>query len=54
MGSNMRVHGRLLSTYMYGYTRVDFCTLPGRCTERPRAIFVDTYSWKLTYSELMP
>ena len=50
--SDVRVHGCPRSTHVYGYTYVDVCTLPGRCTERPTAMFPD-YSWKLTYSELM-
>ena len=36
-----------------GYTNVDECTPPGRCIERPTALFLDACSWKLTYSELM-
>ena len=39
--------------YMCGYTYVDECTLPCRCTERPTAMFLDVYSQKLTYSELV-
>ena len=51
--TDVRVHGCSRSTHTYGYTYVDVCTLPGRCTERPTAVFLDAYSRKLTYSELM-
>ena len=40
-----------ISTALPG-TYVDVCTLPGRCTERPTAMFLDAYWWKLTFSEL--
>ena len=52
--SDVRVNGcpRLIRMY-YSYAYVDVCTLPGGCTERPTATFLDVYSWKLTYSELM-
>ena len=50
--SDVRVHVCSGSTYIYGYSYVDVCTMPGRCTERPTAMFLDAYSWNLTYSEL--
>ena len=50
--SDVRVHGCPRSTHIYGYTYVGACALPVRCIERP-AVFMDAYSWKLTYSELM-
>ena len=53
--SDVRVHGCSRSAHIYDYTYVvvDVCTLTGRCTERPTAMFFDAYFWKLTYSELM-
>ena len=42
--SDVRVHGCSRSTHIYGYTYVAVCTLPGRCTERPTAMFLDAYS----------
>ena len=51
--SDVRVHGCPRSTHIYGYTYVDVYTLPGRCTERPTAMFLDAYSWKLAYAEPM-
>ena len=51
--SDVRVHGCSRSTHINGYTYVDVCTLPSRCTERPAAMFLDAYSCELTYSELM-
>ena len=38
--SDVRVHGFPRSTHIYGYTYVDVCTLPDRCTERPTAMFL--------------
>ena len=51
--SDVRVDGCPRSTRIYGHTYVDVCALPGRCTERPAAMFLDVYSCKLTYSKLM-
>ena len=51
--SDVCVHGCSRSTPIYGHTYVDVCTLPGCCTERPTTMFLDAYSCKLTYSELM-
>ena len=45
--SDVRVHGRPRSSHIYGYTYVDVCILPGRCMERPTAMFLDASSWKL-------
>ena len=50
--SDVRVNVCSRSTHSYGYTYVDVCTLPGRCADRPIAIFLDASSWKPTYSEL--
>ena len=51
--ADVRMHGCPRSTPIYGYIYVDVYTLPGRCTRRPTAMFLDAYSWKLIYSELM-
>ena len=51
--SDVRVHGCSPSNHIYSYTYVAVCTLPGRCTERPTAMFLDAYSWKLAYAEPM-
>ena len=48
-----RVHGCCRSIHIYGYTYVDACTLPGRCTERPTAMFFDATRGSCTYAELM-
>ena len=45
---DVHVHSCPRSTRISGYTYVDVCTLPGRCTERPAAMSLDAYSWKLT------
>ena len=37
--SDVCVHGCRRSTDIYGYTYVDVCILPSRCTERPTAMF---------------
>ena len=50
---DVRVYGCPRSTHIYGYTYADVYTLPGRCTDRPTAMLLDAFSWKLTYSELM-
>ena len=51
--NGMRVHGSSRSTHIYGYSYVDICTLPGRRTELPTAMFFKAYSQNRTYSELM-
>ena len=33
--SDVHVYGCSQSTHIYGYTYLDVCILPGRCTERP-------------------
>ena len=38
--SDVRVHGCSPSNHIYSYTYVAVCTLPGRCTERPTAMFL--------------
>ena len=37
--SDVRVYGCHRTSRSYGYTHVDVCTLPGRCTERPTGWF---------------
>ena len=44
---------QLTCTAIHIYIRRCVCTLPGSRAERPTAMFLDVYSWKLTYSELM-
>ena len=51
--SDVHVHGCSRSTHIYGSTHVYACTIPDSCTERPTAMFLDAYLWKLAYSELM-
>ena len=51
--SDVRVYGCHRTSRSYGYTHVDVCTLPGRCTERPTAMSLHAYSWKLTNYELL-
>ena len=43
----------LTSTAVLTYPGKYVFILPGRCTERPTAMFLGAYSLKLIYSELM-